>query len=105
MTSLHTHILSLPDLAPLPVDSAVQRLSPHVIPFLDPAPTSKTVKWTLGWEQPKEVLICGDWSLMGHYRRGKKNSVVELNAIDMAVVMPDVSSLSHHASVTGSINA
>jgi hypothetical protein len=42
---------------------------------------------------------------MGHYRRGKKNSVVELNGIDMAVVMPDVSSLSHYASVTSSTNA
>ena len=89
LTSLHTHILSLPTLAPLPVDSAIQRLSPHVIPFVHPAPTSKSVKWTLGWEKPSEILICGDWSLMGHHRRGKKDGVVELNAIDMAVVMPD----------------
>lgn len=54
------------------------------------------MKWTLEWEKPKEVIICGDWSIMGHYKKGKKRGAssskeVELNAIDMALVMPDVS--------------
>jgi hypothetical protein len=81
-----------------PVELAAQRLAPLLIPFPHPSPLeqgrAKEIKWTLGWEAPKEIIVCGGWPVLGSYRKGRKiagTKEVEVNAVDLAVVMPDVS--------------
>ncbi|KAJ9106826.1 hypothetical protein QFC19_002954 [Naganishia cerealis] len=80
----------------LPVNLAAQRLAPVRILFPHPSPLEegriKDIKWTLGWETPKEIIVCGGWPVLGSYRKGRKiagTKEVELNAIDLAIVMPD----------------
>lgn len=99
LTTIHTHITSMQSLPAVPVELAAQRLAPLPIPFPNPSPLegsrAKEIKWTLGWEAPKEIIVCGGWPVMGSYRKGKKiagTKEVEVNAIDLAIVMPDVSS-------------
>lgn len=86
----------MPGLPPLAPDLAAQRLAPLRIPFPHPSPLGgKEIKWHLAWQPPKEMIVCGSWPVMGGYRKGRKlqgGREVEVNAIDMAVVMPDVSS-------------
>lgn len=98
LTTIHSHITAMPSLPALPVDLAAQRLAPLRIPFPSPSPLeggrSKEIKWTLGWEAPKEVLVCGSWPVLGGYRKGRKiagTKEVEVNGVDMGIVMPDVS--------------
>lgn len=96
LTTIHTHLVSLPTLPALSVTSATQRLAPVLVPFPHPAP-SPSVKWQLGFEKPKEVFVCGGWNVMGSYRKGKrredtpkgKGKEVEISSIDLAVVMPE----------------
>lgn len=85
-------------LVAVPVELAAQRLAPLLIPFPHPSPLeqgrAKEIKWTLGWEAPKEIIVCGGWPVLGGYRKGRKiagTKEVEVNAIDLAIVMPDVS--------------
>lgn len=87
----------MPSLPALPVDSAAQRLAPLRIPFPSPSPldvAGREVKWQLGWEKPREVLVCGSWPVLGGYRKGRRvegTKEVEVGAVDLGIVMPDVS--------------
>ncbi len=96
LTSIHTHLLSLPSLPPLPLKMAVQRLQPVKIPFTKPSPMSeKEPAWKLGWEKPTEVFVAGSWGVVGGYKREKKKVgskwEVGVGKVDLAVLMPDVS--------------
>ncbi len=99
----------MPTLPPLAPKRAAERLAPVLIPFVSPSPLSesgaKEVNWTLGWEKPKEIFVCGSWGVLGSYRNGRKadegsqgankgkgkGKEVEIGSIDLAVVMPEVS--------------
>lgn len=90
LTRIHALILSLPSLPPVSAELALQRLAPYSLPLYKRTPPVKDPKWTLGWEKPSEIFVCGDWSSVGSYRVGKgKGKAAELNSIDLAIVMPD----------------
>lgn len=97
LTTIHAHLNAMPVLPALSVEAAVQRLAPLRIPFPSPSPLDvggRDVKWQLGWEKPKEVLVCGSWPVLGGYRKGRKvkgSKEVEVGAVDLGIIMPDVS--------------
>lgn len=84
MTSLHSSILALPSLPGLSPQAAQARLKPTQIPF--PPPT-QSVQWTLGFEPPSEIFVCGSWGVLGGYKRGKRGQV---GGVDLAIMMPEV---------------
>jgi U3 small nucleolar RNA-associated protein 22 len=73
------------------------------IPFTEPSPLDakgEEPKWKLGWEKPAEVFVCGSWSVLGGYKKGRREvstkdgkgkHEVEVGSIDLGVLMPDVS--------------
>lgn len=93
LSTLHSHILSLKELPPLPPRKAVARLNGEAVPFVGPAEFSplrkegEEGKWGLGWERPEEVIVGGSWPVVGGYKKGKGQA----GAIDLVVVMPSVS--------------
>ena len=81
---------------------AIQRLQPVKIPFTHPSPVNETEpKWKLGWEKPTELFVAGSWGVVGGYKREKKKVggkwEVGVGKVDLAILMPDVSSQSSHS--------
>ncbi|OCF40806.1 hypothetical protein I317_05418 [Kwoniella heveanensis CBS 569] len=94
LSSLHSTILSLPTLSPLPPAKAYKRIAkgainavtvPSIGEGLDQwDPVKNDVKWTLGWDKPEEIVVGGSWGVVGGYKKGKG----EVGNIDLVVVMP-----------------
>lgn len=92
LSALHSHILSLGALPPLPPRKAIARLKGEAVPFVGPSEFSPLRKegdegkWGFGWEKPEEVIVGGSWPVVGGYKKGKGQA----GAIDLIVVMPSV---------------
>ncbi|WVR00376.1 hypothetical protein IAU59_007519 [Kwoniella sp. CBS 9459] len=94
LSALHSTILGLPTLAPLPPLRAYKRIAkgavnavtiPSIGEGLDQwDPVKNEVKWTLGWDKPEEIVVGGSWGVVGGYKRGKG----EAGNVDLVVVMP-----------------
>ncbi|WWC71798.1 uncharacterized protein I206_105757 [Kwoniella pini CBS 10737] len=88
LSTIHSHILSLPALPAVPPTKASKRIGNGTkIPFVGGDqwdPIKNEVQWKLGWEKPHEIIVAGSWSVVGGYRKGKN----EGGNIDLVVVMP-----------------
>ncbi|OWT39986.1 U3 small nucleolar RNA-associated protein 22 [Cryptococcus neoformans Bt1] len=88
LTAIHSRILGMSAVESLHPAKAIKRIGIKV-PFPGPAEfsplkNSKEIKWTLGWAKPEEVFIGGSWSVVGGYRKEKR----EMGGIDLVVAMP-----------------
>lgn len=93
LTAIHSRILGMSVVESLHPAKAIKRIGIKV-PFPGPAEfsplkNSKEIKWTLGWAKPEEIFIGGSWSVVGGYRKEKR----EMGGIDLVVAMPHVSRL------------
>ncbi|WVF73208.1 hypothetical protein IAT40_008027 [Kwoniella sp. CBS 6097] len=94
LSTVHSTILGLPTLAPLPPAKAYKRVAkgavnavtiPPIGDGLDQwDPLKNEVKWTLGWDKPEEIVVGGSWGVVGGYKKGKG----EAGCVDLVVVMP-----------------
>lgn len=92
LSSIHSHLLSLPSLPSVSPRKAVARLKGVTIPFpgpdeFNPLNQDDEVKWVLGWDKPEEILVGGSWGVCGGYKKGKGAA----GGVDLVVIMPEVS--------------
>lgn len=92
LSSIHSHLLSLPSLPSVSPRKAVARLKGVTIPFpgpdeFNPLNQGDEVKWGLGWGKPEEILVGGSWGVCGGYKKGKGAA----GGVDLVAIMPEVS--------------